>query len=178
VSKNAAPGTYASGVQMVREALPVVMSDLVKNAPQTQKEKISKLLDIWERGQTFPLEMLTSMKQLVNGKPNSKRLQSDIAFPTDSLLQMHRMYQAGRLRAMAMDKPTTIILINRPQSHQQQQQQRHHRLKIRALYMQHSQVSKMVRLTLCPQHRHHFPLVRTWFHRRPQVLFYHHLLGM
>lgn len=72
VSNKAAPGTYASGVQMVRDALPVVMSDLVKNAPENQKEKISKLLDIWERGQTFPSDMIASMKQLLNGKPNSK----------------------------------------------------------------------------------------------------------
>lgn len=72
VSSKAAPGTYASGVQMVRDALPVVMSDLVKNAPESQKEKISKLLDIWERGQTFPPQMIASMKQLVNGPPTSK----------------------------------------------------------------------------------------------------------
>lgn len=72
VSNKAAPGTYASGVQMVRDALPVVLSDLVKNAPENQKEKISKLLDIWARGQTFPPDMITTMKQLVNGKPNSK----------------------------------------------------------------------------------------------------------
>jgi len=72
VSKNSAPGTYASGVQMVRDAILVVMSDLVKNAPAAQKEKISKLLDIWERGQTFPQDMLASMKQLVNGPPNSE----------------------------------------------------------------------------------------------------------
>jgi protein NRD1 len=58
---------------MVRDALPVVMSDLVKNAPESQKEKISKLLDIWERGQTFPLDMLTSMKQLLNSHLNSKQ---------------------------------------------------------------------------------------------------------
>lgn len=72
MSKNSAPGTYASGVQMVRDAILVVMSDLVKNAPAAQKEKISKLLDIWERGQTFPQDMLASMKQLVNGPPNSE----------------------------------------------------------------------------------------------------------
>lgn len=72
VSKNAAPGTYASGVQMVREAIPVVMTDLVKNAPEAQKEKISKLLDIWERGQTFPHDMVASMKKLVNGAASSK----------------------------------------------------------------------------------------------------------
>jgi hypothetical protein len=57
---------------MVRDALPVVLSDLVKNAPDTQKEKISKLVDIWERGQTFPPDMIASMKQLLHGKPNSK----------------------------------------------------------------------------------------------------------
>ncbi|KAF2024976.1 hypothetical protein EK21DRAFT_117230 [Setomelanomma holmii] len=73
VSKNAAPGTYASGVQLVRDTLPVVMSDLVKNAPENQKEKISKLLDIWERGQTFPLDMLNTMKQLLNGQPNNAK---------------------------------------------------------------------------------------------------------
>ncbi|KAH3955805.1 hypothetical protein HBI24_066460 [Parastagonospora nodorum] len=71
VSKQAAPGTYASGVQLVREALPVVLKDLVKNAPETQKEKISKLLDIWQRGQTFPPDMIASMKQLVNGTSNN-----------------------------------------------------------------------------------------------------------
>ncbi|KAH7089985.1 hypothetical protein FB567DRAFT_522014 [Paraphoma chrysanthemicola] len=71
VSRNSAPGTYASGVQMARDALPVVMSDLVKNAPDNQKEKISKLLDIWERGQTFPLDMLAGMKQMLNGNPTN-----------------------------------------------------------------------------------------------------------
>jgi protein NRD1 len=72
VSNKAAPGTYASGVQMVRDAVPVVLSDLVKNAPENQKEKISKLLDIWERGHTFPPNMIADMKQLVHGKANSK----------------------------------------------------------------------------------------------------------
>lgn len=74
VSPKAAPGTYASGVQMVRDALPVVLSDLVKNAPDNQKEKILKLLDIWERGQTFPHDTIISMKQLVLGNTKSKSL--------------------------------------------------------------------------------------------------------
>jgi protein NRD1 len=82
VSPKAAPGTYASGVQMVRDALPVVLSDLVKNAPENQKEKISKLLDIWQRGQTFPSDMIASMKQLVNGNPNSKYMLSAAHFQT------------------------------------------------------------------------------------------------
>lgn len=66
VSKNAAPGTFASGVQQVTDALPVLMTDLIQVAPDNQKEKISKLLDIWERGQTFPISMLSSFKNMLN----------------------------------------------------------------------------------------------------------------
>ncbi|KAF1844899.1 uncharacterized protein K460DRAFT_365844 [Cucurbitaria berberidis CBS 394.84] len=70
VSKNAARGTYASGVQLIRDVLPVAMSNLVQSAPENQKEKISKLLDIWERGQTFPLDMLATFKQQLNSGQN------------------------------------------------------------------------------------------------------------
>ena len=72
VSKSATPGTYASGVQMMRDVLPAMMINLIQSAPDTQKEKISKLLDIWERGQTFPLDMLASFKQQLNGGQNSR----------------------------------------------------------------------------------------------------------
>lgn len=72
VSKNAVPGTYASGVQMMRDVLPAMMMNLIQSAPETQKEKISKLIDIWERGQTFPHDMLASFKQQLNGGHNSR----------------------------------------------------------------------------------------------------------
>ncbi|KAH8631804.1 hypothetical protein IG631_13487 [Alternaria alternata] len=72
VSKHAAQGTYASGVQMMRDVLPAMMHNLIQSAPETQKEKISKLLDIWERGQTFPLDMLAGFKQQLNGGQNSR----------------------------------------------------------------------------------------------------------
>jgi protein NRD1 len=39
------------------------MSDLIQAAPDNQKDKISKLLDIWERSQTFPLPMVAALKQ-------------------------------------------------------------------------------------------------------------------
>lgn len=71
VSKNAAPGTFASGVQKVTDVLPSLMTDLIQSAPQNQKEKISKLLDIWERGQTFPQKSLASFKQLLNNSQNN-----------------------------------------------------------------------------------------------------------
>ncbi|KAH6642254.1 hypothetical protein C7974DRAFT_98061 [Boeremia exigua] len=67
VSRNAAPGTYAAGVQRMTDVLPAVMNDLVQHAPDAQKEKITKLLDIWQRGQTFPLDMLVAFKQQLTG---------------------------------------------------------------------------------------------------------------
>lgn len=56
------------------DVLPAVMNDLVQHAPENQKEKITKLLDIWKRGQTFPLDMLATFKQQVNGGQQSKCL--------------------------------------------------------------------------------------------------------
>ncbi|CAE7196026.1 hypothetical protein P3342_010012 [Pyrenophora teres f. teres] len=77
VSKNAAPGTYASGVQMMRDVLPAMMDNLIQSAPAAQKEKISKLLDIWERGQTFSLDMLARFKQQLNGGHHSVQAPSE-----------------------------------------------------------------------------------------------------
>lgn len=72
VSKNAAPGTFASGVQKVTNALPSLMTDIIQTAPDNQKEKVSKLLDIWERGQTFPLNLIAGFKQQLTKQQNSK----------------------------------------------------------------------------------------------------------
>jgi protein NRD1 len=58
------------------DVLPAVMNDLVQHAPDAQKEKITKLLDIWQRGQTFPLDMLATFKQQVNGGQQSEYLAS------------------------------------------------------------------------------------------------------
>ncbi|KAE8145722.1 hypothetical protein BDV25DRAFT_163980, partial [Aspergillus avenaceus] len=66
-SGSAAPdGTFAAGVNRVTELLPVLMTDIINNAPEDQKEKIRKLVDIWERGYTFPAPMLTSFKEKLN----------------------------------------------------------------------------------------------------------------
>lgn len=72
VSKNAVPGTFASGLQMMRDVLPAMMMNLIQSAPVTQKEKIHKLIDIWERGQTFPHDMLAHFKQQLNGGQTSR----------------------------------------------------------------------------------------------------------
>ncbi|KAI9820940.1 MAG: hypothetical protein M1826_000815 [Phylliscum demangeonii] len=59
----AGDGTYAAGINRVTELLPVLMSDIVQHAPENQKEKIRKLVDIWERGSTFPAAMVASFKE-------------------------------------------------------------------------------------------------------------------
>ncbi|KAL3445501.1 hypothetical protein BJX65DRAFT_146604 [Aspergillus insuetus] len=70
-SGSAAPdGTFAAGVNRVTELLPVLMTDIINNAPDDQKEKIKKLVDIWERGFTFPAPMLASFKQKLSAPAN------------------------------------------------------------------------------------------------------------
>ncbi|KAL3417674.1 RNA-binding protein [Phlyctema vagabunda] len=63
INSAAADGTFAAGVHRVKELLPVLMNDIIQSAPHDHKEKIKKLLDIWEKGQTFPLQMLNSFKE-------------------------------------------------------------------------------------------------------------------
>ncbi|KAI8630905.1 hypothetical protein F5Y19DRAFT_39198 [Xylariaceae sp. FL1651] len=66
INSAAQDGTYAAGVHRVTELLPVLMNDIIQNAPGEQKEKIKKLVDIWEKGQTFPMSMIESFKQKLN----------------------------------------------------------------------------------------------------------------
>jgi protein NRD1 len=74
ISKNAAPGTFASGVQKITDFMPTVMTKLVQSAPEDQKDRISKLIDIWERGQTFPPAMIATFKDQLNKSHHSKNL--------------------------------------------------------------------------------------------------------
>ncbi|KAI9787347.1 MAG: hypothetical protein M1816_007633 [Peltula sp. TS41687] len=67
----AVDGTYQAGVNRVTELLPILMTDIIQHAPEDQKEKIRKLVDIWERGSTFPAAMLQSFKDKLNA-PSSK----------------------------------------------------------------------------------------------------------
>ncbi|RXG47062.1 hypothetical protein VDGE_03945 [Verticillium dahliae] len=62
VDGSATDGTFAAGVHRVTELMPVLMNDIVQSAPENHKEKISKLLDIWEKAQTFPQSMIDSFR--------------------------------------------------------------------------------------------------------------------
>ncbi|OOQ83871.1 RNA binding protein Nrd1 [Penicillium brasilianum] len=68
---NPSDGTFAAGVNRVTELLPVLMTDIINNAPNDQKEKIKKLIDIWERGGTFPTAMLASFRDKLNAPPQN-----------------------------------------------------------------------------------------------------------
>ncbi|KAH9908061.1 hypothetical protein F4778DRAFT_777427 [Xylariomycetidae sp. FL2044] len=69
INSSATDGTYAAGVHRVTELLPVLMNDILQNAPGEQKEKIKKLVDIWEKGSTFPLPLIESFKEKLNAAP-------------------------------------------------------------------------------------------------------------
>ncbi|PHH70266.1 hypothetical protein CDD80_6124 [Ophiocordyceps camponoti-rufipedis] len=69
VNSAAQDGTYAAGVHRVTELMPVLMNDIFQSAPDEQKEKIKKLLDIWGKGQTFPVPMLESFREKLSAPP-------------------------------------------------------------------------------------------------------------
>ncbi|KAL8871292.1 MAG: hypothetical protein Q9174_002848, partial [Haloplaca sp. 1 TL-2023] len=69
---SAAYGTFGAGVYHVTELLPMLMTDIVNYAPEDQKARIKKLVDIWERGNTFPNEMLSSFKERLDAPANGK----------------------------------------------------------------------------------------------------------
>lgn len=69
INSSAQDGTYAAGVHRVTELMPVLMNDILQTAPEEQKEKIKKLLDIWEKGQTFPTLMIESFKEKLSAPP-------------------------------------------------------------------------------------------------------------
>ncbi|CAG8979078.1 hypothetical protein HYALB_00000207 [Hymenoscyphus albidus] len=74
INNDAQDGTFAAGVNRVKELLPALMNDIIHSAPDDQKEKIRKLIEIWEKGQTFPMEMLTQFKDKLNAPPSTQTL--------------------------------------------------------------------------------------------------------
>ncbi|EGS23191.1 uncharacterized protein CTHT_0008540 [Thermochaetoides thermophila DSM 1495] len=71
-SASAPDGTFAAGVHRVTVLIPMMMNDIISSAPDDQKEKIRKLVDIWEKGQTFPSDMVNSFKEKLNARPTNE----------------------------------------------------------------------------------------------------------
>ncbi|KAL8647656.1 MAG: hypothetical protein Q9226_006346 [Calogaya cf. arnoldii] len=80
-SASAAYGTYGAGVYRVTELLPMLMSDISNSAPEDQKARIKKLIDIWERGNTFPVEMLSSFKEKLDAPANGVKSTTPLGSP-------------------------------------------------------------------------------------------------
>ncbi|KAH8178263.1 RNA polymerase II-binding domain-containing protein [Sarocladium implicatum] len=69
VDSSAQDGTYAAGVNRVTELMPVLMNDIMSTAPEEHKDKIKKLLDIWEKSSTFPVALIESWKKKLTEPP-------------------------------------------------------------------------------------------------------------
>lgn len=70
VGPGAKDGTFAAGVNRITELLPSLMSDILGAAPPDQRPKIKKLIEIWERSNTFPAEILAPLKTTVDAPPS------------------------------------------------------------------------------------------------------------
>ncbi|RMD43647.1 hypothetical protein DV735_g1431, partial [Chaetothyriales sp. CBS 134920] len=77
-------GTFTAGVARITELLPVLMNDIIGSAPEDQKAKIKKLIEIWERSNTFPAAMLSSFKEKLNA-PVAKSKQASSKIDIDLL---------------------------------------------------------------------------------------------
>ncbi|KAM0349683.1 hypothetical protein ACHAPU_003512 [Fusarium lateritium] len=85
INSSAPDGTYAAGVNRVTELMPVLMNDILQTAPEEQKEKIKKLLDIWEKGQTFPTSMLESFREKLSAPPQNQSTTPPGSPPSNTL---------------------------------------------------------------------------------------------
>lgn len=70
VGPSANDGTFAAGVNRITELLPSLMSDILGAAPPDQRPKIKKLIEIWERSNTFPADVLAPLKTSVDAPPS------------------------------------------------------------------------------------------------------------
>ncbi|KAM4060602.1 RNA polymerase II-binding domain-containing protein [Hirsutella rhossiliensis] len=95
VNSSAQDGTYAAGVHRVTELMPVLMNDILQSAPDEQKEKIKKLLDIWDKGQTFPAPMLESYRQKLNAAPPNASTTPPGSPPAGALASLQNKHPAS-----------------------------------------------------------------------------------
>ncbi|PLN77083.1 hypothetical protein BDW42DRAFT_177491 [Aspergillus taichungensis] len=109
---SAAPdGTFAAGVNRVTELLPVLMTDIINNAPEDQKEKIKKLVDIWERGYTFPAPMLASFKQKLNAPAHNIESTTPEGSPAPNILGSQPQANGAASGTPAQSAPDTSSIL-------------------------------------------------------------------
>lgn len=69
IGHGAGDGTYAAGVTHVSELLPALMHDIITVVPDEQREKVQKLITIWEKAGTFAPHLLQSFREKLNAAP-------------------------------------------------------------------------------------------------------------
>ena len=57
---------FTSGLKQIEEIMPSLLNDFLPDASNDYKDKIKKLIDIWERSETFPLQLLNFMRDNVD----------------------------------------------------------------------------------------------------------------
>ncbi|KAJ5709611.1 RNA binding protein Nrd1 [Penicillium malachiteum] len=106
----ASDGTFAAGVNRVTELLPVLMGDIINNAPHDQKDKIRKLIDIWDRGYTFPASMLASFREKLNAPSQNVESTTPEGSPAPGLNPMGAAPPAPANNGSAAAQDTSSIL--------------------------------------------------------------------
>ncbi|RPA99532.1 hypothetical protein L873DRAFT_1827932 [Choiromyces venosus 120613-1] len=114
VSQAAPDGTFGAGVHRITDLLPALMNDILQNAPpEENKDKIDKLVTIWERSSTFPPEVLADIKQRIAASPMSIVPNARSTTPTGS--PPPHLQSFGQIQNFPVYQP--------PQAHQSPQQQ-------------------------------------------------------
>ncbi|KAK0639325.1 hypothetical protein B0T16DRAFT_242071 [Cercophora newfieldiana] len=108
INRTAQDGTPAAGVHRVTELMPMLMNDIMATAPEDQKEKIRKLIDIWEKGQTFPPALISTFKAKLSA-PRPNESTTPPGSPPPNLMAFLGVGGAGKA--------------GQPQAQQHQQQQ-------------------------------------------------------
>ncbi|KAL9002344.1 MAG: hypothetical protein Q9188_004717 [Gyalolechia gomerana] len=104
---SAAYGTFGAGVYRVTELLPMLMNDIINSAPEDQKARIKKLVDIWERGSTFPNEMLSSFKEKLDAPANGFKSTTPPGSPPKDFIPLTAgSEQPGKATSNANGAPT------------------------------------------------------------------------
>ncbi|KAK3719608.1 hypothetical protein LTR37_004145 [Vermiconidia calcicola] len=64
------PGTFPAAVKRVTELMPALFDDIMKGIPAEQKDKLSSMIKIWDKGNTFPAKMLADFQARLSGETN------------------------------------------------------------------------------------------------------------
>ncbi|CAD6505760.1 BgTH12-01247 [Blumeria graminis f. sp. triticale] len=109
INSAAHDGTYAAGVHRVKELLPVLMNDIILTAPSDQKEKIGKLIEIWEKGQTFPLSMLNNFYEKINTLDGTTKTTTPPGSPPADLSSRLGLSNASNTAPTAVSDTSAIL---------------------------------------------------------------------